>query len=128
MNETFHIDENDFDENGLQNYIDNSQDFKQSKTESKKIETIKTNQTEASKRRHSILSIENNFEIMSADHAQKNNLLDGFLEFEEIPEFIDDYIPDTNNSTMTTQKENNNNSLLGIKFYFFCLFNVSLNK
>lgn len=115
MNQTFDIGEDNFDENELQTYIHNSQDIKQLKTEADK-----NMQTEANKRRHSILSIENNFEIMSADHAQKTNLLDGFLEFEEIPEFLDDYLPDTNNSTMTmtTQKENNNNSILGKNCFF----------
>ena len=84
------------------------------------------NQTNEDKRRESILLIENNFEIMNNEHSmRKNSLLGGYLEFEEMPDFLlDDCITETNTSNVTVQlkgENNNNHSLLG-ELKFLALF------
>jgi hypothetical protein len=85
-------------------------------------------QTNEDKRRESILLIENNFEIMNNEHSmRKNSLLGGYLEFEEMPDFLlDDCITETNTSNVTVQlkgENNNNHSLLG-ELKFLALFFV----
>lgn len=124
MNETFDIDEDD-----LNDECDGKQDkykieYKDEKSQPQQTyhQVLKTNhghsQIEENKRR-SIQLIENNFEKMNSDHCSKinsNNLCDGFLEFEEIPDFLDDYMTETNTSNITVKNKipEENNSLLDV--------------
>ncbi len=113
MNETFEIVDEKPDKNTVKEIINQQK------------------QNNEDKRRESILLIENNFEIMNNEHSmRKNSLLGGYLESEEMPDFLlDDCITDTNTSNVTVQlkgeNNNNNNSLLG-KFELLNLLSKGL--
>ena len=107
MNETFVIDDN---EGG-----DNQQQLEYLGGEKTKKDSVE--KTSDDKRLQSNMLIENNFKIMSTElhTTDKNSIIDGYLEFEEMPDFDDYNITDTNTSNVTVQqlKLDNNNSILG---------------
>jgi hypothetical protein len=97
MNETFNVDEEEFDENQLKNYIDNNPEFKSSKEKQPKIEDQPEQQ--AKQRRESVyLEIENNFDIVPS-----NKGCDYLLENELIPECLLDDCMNAETSSLTIQ-------------------------